>query len=93
MCCFVFTQFYLRKSGVQVFQQSSHGENMMLEIIADENSKEQVSIQLLTKKQNKKKNPDKKTCHKKTDFVEVRFEMLVIFIFSIVYYRRKTFIE
>ncbi|KFP33142.1 5'-3' exoribonuclease 1, partial [Colius striatus] len=35
-------KFYLRKSGVQVFQQSSHGENMMLEIIADENSKEQV---------------------------------------------------
>ncbi|KAM6304978.1 5'-3' exoribonuclease 1-like [Aegotheles albertisi] len=35
-------KFYLRKSGVQVFQQSSHGENMMLEIIADENSKEQI---------------------------------------------------
>uniref|UniRef100_A0A672V840 5'-3' exoribonuclease 1 n=1 Tax=Strigops habroptila TaxID=2489341 RepID=A0A672V840_STRHB len=35
-------KFYLRKSGVQVFQQSSHGENMMLEIIANENSKEQV---------------------------------------------------
>uniref|UniRef100_A0A8C0F0G4 5'-3' exoribonuclease 1 n=1 Tax=Bubo bubo TaxID=30461 RepID=A0A8C0F0G4_BUBBB len=35
-------KFYLRKSGVQVFQQSSHGENMMLEITADENSKEQV---------------------------------------------------
>ncbi|XP_074887854.1 5'-3' exoribonuclease 1 isoform X10 [Buteo buteo] len=35
-------KFYLRKSGVQVFQQSSHGENMMLEIIADENSKEQM---------------------------------------------------
>lgn len=67
---------------------------MMLEIIAAENSKEQVSIQLLTKKQNKqKKNPDKKTCHKKTDFVKVRFEMLVIFIFSILYYRRRTFIE
>lgn len=52
MCCFVFTQFYLKKSGVQVFQQSSHGENMMLEIIVDENSKEQVSIQLLTEDQN-----------------------------------------
>uniref|UniRef100_A0A8C4XU59 5'-3' exoribonuclease 1 n=1 Tax=Falco tinnunculus TaxID=100819 RepID=A0A8C4XU59_FALTI len=37
-------KFYLRKSGVQVFQQSSHGENMMLEIIADENSNEQVNI-------------------------------------------------
>ncbi|NXW02504.1 XRN1 exoribonuclease, partial [Fregetta grallaria] len=35
-------KFYLRKNGVQVFQQSSHGENMMLEIIADENSKEQM---------------------------------------------------
>uniref|UniRef100_A0A8B9GLE6 5'-3' exoribonuclease 1 n=1 Tax=Amazona collaria TaxID=241587 RepID=A0A8B9GLE6_9PSIT len=35
-------KFYLRKSGVQVFQQSSHGENMMLEIIANGNSKEQV---------------------------------------------------
>uniref|UniRef100_A0A8C0F3U7 5'-3' exoribonuclease 1 n=1 Tax=Bubo bubo TaxID=30461 RepID=A0A8C0F3U7_BUBBB len=35
-------KFYLRKSGVQVFQQSSHGENMMLEITADENSKEQM---------------------------------------------------
>uniref|UniRef100_A0A8C4V4N2 5'-3' exoribonuclease 1 n=1 Tax=Falco tinnunculus TaxID=100819 RepID=A0A8C4V4N2_FALTI len=35
-------KFYLRKSGVQVFQQSSHGENMMLEIIADENSNEQI---------------------------------------------------
>lgn len=58
MCCFVFTQFYLKKSGVQVFQQSSHGENMMLEIIVDENSKDQVSIQLLTIDQNltKKKN-------------------------------------
>lgn len=60
MCCFVFTQFYLKKSGVQVFQQSSHGENMMLEIIVDENSKDQVSIQLLTIDQNltkKKKMP------------------------------------
>ncbi|XP_062494995.1 5'-3' exoribonuclease 1 isoform X8 [Pezoporus occidentalis] len=35
-------KFYLRKSGVQVFQQSSHGENMILEIIANGNSKEQV---------------------------------------------------
>uniref|UniRef100_A0A8B9PWH9 5'-3' exoribonuclease 1 n=1 Tax=Apteryx owenii TaxID=8824 RepID=A0A8B9PWH9_APTOW len=35
-------KFYLKKSGVQVFQQSSHGENMMLEIIADENSEEQT---------------------------------------------------
>ncbi|KAK2538315.1 Xrn1 [Columba guinea] len=35
-------KFYLRKSGVQVFQQSSHGENMMLEILADKNSKEQM---------------------------------------------------
>lgn len=49
---FFFTQFYLKKSGVQVFQQSSHGENMMLEIIVDGNSKDQVSIQLLTKDQN-----------------------------------------
>lgn len=58
MCCFVFTQFYLKKSGVQVFQQSSHGENMMLEIIIDENSKDQVSIQLLTEEQNlTKKTP------------------------------------
>lgn len=58
MCCFVFTQFYLKKSGVQVFQQSSHGENMMLEIIVDENSKDQVSIQLLTEEQNlTKKTP------------------------------------
>lgn len=58
MCCFVFTQFYLKKSGVQVFQQSSHGENMMLEIIVDGSSKDQVSIQLLTKDQNlTKKDP------------------------------------
>uniref|UniRef100_A0A8C0UXA7 5'-3' exoribonuclease 1 n=1 Tax=Cyanistes caeruleus TaxID=156563 RepID=A0A8C0UXA7_CYACU len=35
-------KFYLKKSGVQVFQQSSHGENMMLEIIVDGNSKDQV---------------------------------------------------
>uniref|UniRef100_A0A8C5SCD5 5'-3' exoribonuclease 1 n=1 Tax=Laticauda laticaudata TaxID=8630 RepID=A0A8C5SCD5_LATLA len=28
-------KFGLKKSGVQVFQQSSHGENMLLEIIAD----------------------------------------------------------
>jgi len=64
MCCFVFTQFYLRKSGVQVFQQSSHGENMMLEIIAGENSKEQVSIQILIEKQTKK------TCRKKIEVVK-----------------------
>lgn len=65
MCCFVFTQFYLRKSGVQVFQQSSHGENMVLEIIADDNSKEQVSIHLLTKqptaKQTKKNHTRQKS--------------------------------
>ncbi|OXB65007.1 hypothetical protein ASZ78_000216 [Callipepla squamata] len=35
-------KFYLKKSGVQVFQQSSHGENMMLEILTDENSKDQT---------------------------------------------------
>uniref|UniRef100_A0A8C6ZMF9 Uncharacterized protein n=1 Tax=Nothoprocta perdicaria TaxID=30464 RepID=A0A8C6ZMF9_NOTPE len=35
-------KFYLKKSGVQVFQQSSHGENMMLEIIVDENPQEQT---------------------------------------------------
>uniref|UniRef100_A0A8C3BH55 5'-3' exoribonuclease 1 n=1 Tax=Cairina moschata TaxID=8855 RepID=A0A8C3BH55_CAIMO len=35
-------KFCLRKSGVQVFQQSSHGENMMLEIVTDENSKDQT---------------------------------------------------
>ncbi|RMC02142.1 hypothetical protein DUI87_21308 [Hirundo rustica rustica] len=35
-------KFYLKKSGVQVFQQSSHGENMMLEIVVDENSKDQM---------------------------------------------------
>ncbi|XP_039413261.1 5'-3' exoribonuclease 1 isoform X1 [Corvus cornix cornix] len=35
-------KFYLKKSGVQVFQQSSHGENMILEIIVDENSKDQM---------------------------------------------------
>ncbi|XP_065412984.1 5'-3' exoribonuclease 1 isoform X1 [Chrysemys picta bellii] len=33
-------KFYLKKSGVQVFQQSSHGENMLLEIICDKDSKE-----------------------------------------------------
>ncbi|KAL7990884.1 hypothetical protein Chor_014314 [Crotalus horridus] len=33
-------KFGLKKSGVQVFQQSSHGENMMLEIIAAEDSEE-----------------------------------------------------
>lgn len=75
MCCFVFTQFYLKKSGVQVFQQSSHGENMMLEIIIDENSKDQVSIQLLTEEQNlTKKTPqlDKqdKQLVKKSEFIK-----------------------
>lgn len=40
------SQFGLKKSGVQVFQQSSHGENMLLEIIAAEDSEELVSIQL-----------------------------------------------
>lgn len=75
MCCFVFTQFYLKKSGVQVFQQSSHGENMMLEIIVDENSKDQVSIQLLTEEQNlTKKTPqlDKqdKQLVKKSEFIK-----------------------
>uniref|UniRef100_A0A8C0GQM8 5'-3' exoribonuclease 1 n=1 Tax=Chelonoidis abingdonii TaxID=106734 RepID=A0A8C0GQM8_CHEAB len=34
-------KFCLKKSGVQVFQQSSHGENMLLEIICDKDSKEQ----------------------------------------------------
>uniref|UniRef100_A0A8C5SE29 5'-3' exoribonuclease 1 n=1 Tax=Laticauda laticaudata TaxID=8630 RepID=A0A8C5SE29_LATLA len=33
-------KFGLKKSGVQVFQQSSHGENMLLEIIAAEDSEE-----------------------------------------------------
>ncbi|XP_054839659.1 5'-3' exoribonuclease 1 isoform X2 [Eublepharis macularius] len=33
-------KFCLKKSGVQVFQQSSHGENMLLEITVDEESKE-----------------------------------------------------
>lgn len=51
-----------------MFQQSSHGENMMLEIIANGNSKEQVSSQLLTKQnqktskqKNRHKNPHNKT--------------------------------
>ncbi|KYO33908.1 5'-3' exoribonuclease 1 isoform X1 [Alligator mississippiensis] len=35
-------KFYLKKNGVQVFQQSSHGENMMLDIVIDEDSKEQT---------------------------------------------------
>lgn len=69
MCCFVFTQFYLRKSGVQVFQQSSHGENMMLEIIADENSREQVSIQLLTKNKTKKTPQTKKLVIKRLNLL------------------------
>ncbi|XP_053565993.1 5'-3' exoribonuclease 1 isoform X2 [Bombina bombina] len=34
-------KFSLKKTGVQVFQQSSRGENMILEIIVDENSNEQ----------------------------------------------------
>ncbi|XP_062988229.1 5'-3' exoribonuclease 1 isoform X2 [Elgaria multicarinata webbii] len=33
-------KFYLKKNGVQVFQQSSHGENMLLEIMAAEDSEE-----------------------------------------------------
>ncbi|XP_044288700.1 5'-3' exoribonuclease 1 isoform X3 [Varanus komodoensis] len=33
-------KFYLKKSGVQVFQQSSHGENMLLEIMVAEDSEE-----------------------------------------------------
>ncbi|XP_070609455.1 5'-3' exoribonuclease 1 isoform X3 [Erythrolamprus reginae] len=33
-------KFGLKKSGVQVFQQSSHGENMLLEIIPAEDSEE-----------------------------------------------------
>uniref|UniRef100_A0A8D0GYH6 Uncharacterized protein n=1 Tax=Sphenodon punctatus TaxID=8508 RepID=A0A8D0GYH6_SPHPU len=36
-------KFYLRKCGVQVFQQSSHGENMLLEIVADGDLKEQTA--------------------------------------------------
>nr|XP_033814322.1 5'-3' exoribonuclease 1 isoform X3 [Geotrypetes seraphini] len=34
-------KFYLKKTGVQVFQQSSRGENMMLEITVDVDSDEQ----------------------------------------------------
>lgn len=80
MCCFVFTQFYLRKSGVQVFQQSSHGENMMLEIIADENSKEQVSIHLLTEKpRTKQKKPRQK------NLVIKRLNLLYIQIWNVDY--------
>ncbi|XP_072474295.1 5'-3' exoribonuclease 1 isoform X3 [Notamacropus eugenii] len=33
-------KFFLKKSGVQVFQQSSRGENMMLEILVDDDSDE-----------------------------------------------------
>nr|XP_060623773.1 5'-3' exoribonuclease 1 isoform X1 [Anolis sagrei ordinatus] len=33
-------KFYLKKYGVQVFQQSSHGENMLLEIMVREDSEE-----------------------------------------------------
>ncbi|XP_028587031.2 5'-3' exoribonuclease 1 [Podarcis muralis] len=33
-------KFYLKKSGVQVFQQSSHGENMLLEIMISDDSEE-----------------------------------------------------
>ncbi|XP_042312983.1 5'-3' exoribonuclease 1 isoform X2 [Sceloporus undulatus] len=33
-------KFYLKKNGVQVFQQSSHGENMLLEILVTEDSEE-----------------------------------------------------
>lgn len=34
----------MKKSGVQVFQQSSRGENMMLEILMDTESDELVSV-------------------------------------------------
>lgn len=34
--CFLFFQFYKKKSGVVVFQQSSRGENMMLDILPRE---------------------------------------------------------
>ncbi|XP_066475820.1 5'-3' exoribonuclease 1 isoform X2 [Tiliqua scincoides] len=34
-------KFYLKKNGVQVFQQSSHGENMLLEIVVPDDSEEQ----------------------------------------------------
>ncbi|XP_054983109.1 5'-3' exoribonuclease 1 [Sorex araneus] len=37
-------KFFLKKSGVQVFQQSSRGENMMLEILVDPDS-EDVSVE------------------------------------------------
>uniref|UniRef100_A0A8I3X1T6 5'-3' exoribonuclease 1 n=1 Tax=Callithrix jacchus TaxID=9483 RepID=A0A8I3X1T6_CALJA len=35
-------KFFLKKSGVQVFQQSSRGENMMLEILVDTESDELI---------------------------------------------------
>uniref|UniRef100_A0A8C5SGQ9 5'-3' exoribonuclease 1 n=1 Tax=Laticauda laticaudata TaxID=8630 RepID=A0A8C5SGQ9_LATLA len=40
-------KFGLKKSGVQVFQQSSHGENMLLEIIAAEDSEEFVIASMI----------------------------------------------
>ncbi|KAG8511433.1 5'-3' exoribonuclease 1, partial [Galemys pyrenaicus] len=41
-------KFFLKKSGVQVFQQSSRGENMMLEILVNIDSDELVSILFIT---------------------------------------------
>lgn len=41
---FYFCQFSLKKTGVQVFQQSSRGENMILEIVVDEDSDNIVSM-------------------------------------------------
>lgn len=41
-------QFYKKKSGVVVFQQSSRGENMMLEILASQQG-EPVSVLSLSK--------------------------------------------
>ncbi|XP_015268972.1 PREDICTED: 5'-3' exoribonuclease 1 [Gekko japonicus] len=38
-------KFYLRKSGVQVFQQSSHGENMLLEITVDDEESKELSVE------------------------------------------------
>ncbi|XP_077204888.1 5'-3' exoribonuclease 1 isoform X3 [Paroedura picta] len=38
-------KFYLKKSGVQVFQQSSHGENMLLEIAVDDEDSKELSVE------------------------------------------------
>ncbi|XP_043926953.1 5'-3' exoribonuclease 1 [Protopterus annectens] len=38
-------KFYLKKNGVQVFQQGSRGDNMMLEIISDEQSEEEINVE------------------------------------------------